>query len=349
MAPENDTIEPGQQWTVDAFRPEDAAGVTALFKSVYGEGYPIRIYVEPDLLIAANAEKSVVSTVARTPKGDIVGHTALYNSAPNTDIYESGAALVHAHYRGGNGIFTEMVRHGIETASTDCGMTLAFGEPVCNHPFSQKLGRTLNFHTRAVEVDLMPASAYVKEKSAAGRVSALLSFRTIQPKPQTIYIPQAYETDFDLLYANMDDTRTFRKAEAPLPPATATCLSHQIFDFARVARITVKTVGHDLEAVLTRTETTLSASGIAVVQIWLPLADPTVGAAVDLLRRHGYFIGGVLPRWFDHDAMLMQKLTATPNWEGMVIAFDEDRRLVERVKSDWERAVGETLTQNQDK
>ncbi len=193
-------IEPGQPWTVDLFKPEDAPGVTALFKSVYGDGYPVKTYLNPDLLIRENAAGHVISSVARTEKGDIVGHNALFNSAPHTTIFESGAGLVHKDYRGGHGIFTQMVAHGLEIGKTDFGVELAYGEPVCNHPFSQKLCKSMDLTTRAVEVALMPAEAYTREKSAQGRVTTLLDFKTLKSRPTTVYVPQAYAELFYVFY-----------------------------------------------------------------------------------------------------------------------------------------------------
>ena len=48
-------IEPGQTYEFDLFRPEDAEGVSRLFRTVYGDSYPIKTFIEPKLLIEENA------------------------------------------------------------------------------------------------------------------------------------------------------------------------------------------------------------------------------------------------------------------------------------------------------
>ena len=73
--PRDYVIEPGQSYIFDLFRPEDAEGVVHLFKTVYGEEYPIKTFIDPKLLIEENAAGRTISSVARTPKGEIVGHT----------------------------------------------------------------------------------------------------------------------------------------------------------------------------------------------------------------------------------------------------------------------------------
>src|SRR5512136_123848 len=88
-------VDPGQSFEVDTFRPEDAVGVASLFYSVYGAEYPFETYYIPERLIAENANGNIYSVVARTAKGDIIGHGAIYRSSPpNPTLYEIGQYLV---------------------------------------------------------------------------------------------------------------------------------------------------------------------------------------------------------------------------------------------------------------
>lgn len=332
-------IEPGQPWEVDRFRPEDAEGVRRLFLSVYGEGYPVRTYLEPERLIAENAEGRTLSSVARTPKGDVVGHNALFRSAPHAGVYESGAGLVHAAYRGGKGLFTRLVAHGMEEAAKRPDVDALFGESVCNHVFSQKMTRSLGCKTMALEVDLMPASAYAKEGSASGRVASLLDFRVLRPHPHRVYLPAVYEDDLRFLYKGLEDPRELVRSEGRLPLDDRTRIQTRRFDFARVARMTVTGGGADFEAALAREEAAVDAAGVRVAQVWLPLFEPWAGEAVSVLRNRGYFLGGVLPRWFGRDGLLMQRVADPPSWEGILLQFDRAKDLLARVHADWETVL----------
>lgn len=331
-------IEPGQSYVFDLLRPEDAEGVVRLFKTVYGEGYPIRTFIDPQLLIAENAAGRTISSVARTTKGDIVGHNAIFCSAPYKKVYESGAGLVHPSYRGGAGIFTGMGVHGIKIAP-QFGVEAIFGEPVTNHVFAQRAVASIGWITHALEADLMPAKAYDREKSAQGRVSTLLDFKTLKPKPHEVYLPRVYEEPFDFLYRGLDDKRQIRlSADQPLPEAP-TQLSTEMFDFAQVARIAVNQAGRDFATVLGQEEKKLLARNVLVIQVWLNLAWPWVNAVVLDLQAKGYFLGGLLPRWFDTDGMLMQRIIGRPNWEGIQLYFDRAKKLLEWVRTDWERTI----------
>jgi hypothetical protein len=329
-------IEPDQTWEVDLFRPEDAEGVARLFLQVYGQGYPIKTFIDPSLLIEENNALRTISIVARTPQGDIVGHNAIFNSAPFKGLYESGAGVVHPRYRGGAGIFAQMNAHGLDLGKNRFQIAGLFGESVCNHVFSQRMCAKLGAVNMAVELDLMPAAAYSREQSARGRVSSLLDFIHIQPQAQTVFIPRVYSEALDFIYGGLTDERTRRPATTPIPAGFTTELETQIFDFAQVARLAVKQVGGDFEQALAGLERDLDARGVVIVQVWLNLAWPWVGEVVDRLRKRGYFLGGLLPRWFDADGLLMQKTKNRPCWEEMQVHFERAQKIVSFARKDWE-------------
>lgn len=330
-------IKAGQDWQITQFAPEDAPGVVSLFRSVYGEGYPVRTYMESDLLIAENAAQRTISSVAKTTDGAVVGHTAMFNSAPYPGTFEAGAGVVHAAYRGGKGIFTQLVIHCLKTAALLPMVEAVFDEPVCNHPFSQKMSVKVGFVTRALEVDLMPAAAYEKEASATGRVAAFLDFKTLRAKPHTLYLPAVYKDEFQLFYQDFDDEREFLVSAAAIPAGTVTDMRSQLFAFAAVARVAFHTIGEDFPACIDALEKTLRQEGVLVTQLWLKLDCPWVGAATEVLRQKGYFIGGALPRWFDTDGILMQKMAKRPDWEGICVVSERGNQILDRVRSDWQR------------
>jgi hypothetical protein len=331
-------IEPGQEWEVDLFRPEDAEGVVKLFLSVYGREYPVKAYIDTGMLIRENAAGRIISSVARTPRGDIVGHDALFCSAPYQGIREAGAGVVHVDYRGGQGIFTKMAAHGIREGANRFGVEAAYGESVCNHVFSQKMTHSLGWISHALEVDLMPDSAYRQEKSAPARVASILDLVTLRPKPHEVFIPSVYEGAFSFLYPGLDDRREVSKAGKRPPSDSRTRIQVTYFDFARVARMAVWEPGADFREIFEAEEKKVLEKGGLVLQVWLNLAFPWVDSAVEVLRERGYFLGGLLPRWFDQDGMLMQKIVKRPDWESMQIHFDRAKRIRDLVYEDWERS-----------
>lgn len=182
----------------------------------------------------------------------------------------------------------------------------------------------------------MPAQAYSKEQSASGRVTTLLDFKTLKPKPHTVYLPAVYEETMRFIYSGLDDSRDIALSGKDLPDFKTTELNIQIFDFARVARIAVTEAGADFERAFDEHEKATLDKGMAIIQVWLRLSWPWIGQVVDALRKRGYFLGGILPRWFDEDGMLMQKVVGEPNWEGIQLYAARAKELLKLVKADWE-------------
>jgi len=322
---------------VDLFCREDAEGISRLFRSVYGEGYPVRIFYDPASLTDANETGRYHSIVARTKTGEIVGVQHLFRSAPYERLYELGAGLVLADYRQ-LGINKRLLRFIWEEWVPQRGeIEETFGEAVCNHVVMQRTVAEFKHVATGLEVALMPAETYDKERSATGRVAALLAFRCYKPKPQRIFLPATYEHQLRSIYRRLDDARDLSLSDEAIPAGTETHAEMSIFDFAQVARIAFHTVGADFEARLADLEARAEQKNCVVFQAWVKLTTPWVGAAVDVLRRHGFVFGGPLPRWFDDDGLLMQKIMCDPNWDGIKIHSDDGRELLAMVREDFER------------
>ena len=329
-------IEPNQDWTIDLFRPDDADGVASLFLKVYGEAYPIKTFIDPDKLREENAAGRTISSVAKTGKGEIIGHNAIFRSAPSPVIFEAGAGVVDRAYRGGQGIFTQLNLHGVSMAKA-FGVSAIFGEPVCNHPFAQQMGRRINTISRALEIDLLPAEAYVKEKSSSGRVAALFNFATVISRPHRVFLPDLYVEALKFCYEELDDERQFDLADQAIPAEASTCINNQFFDFAKVARLSVWEAGSDFGRRLADQEAASVQQGAVVIQLWLKMTCPWLGEVVSLANRMGYFFGGVLLRWFDDDGLLLQKVVHKPNFEGIVLHYDRGKTIYDLVRADWLR------------
>ena len=184
------SVGPAPQFEVGPFRPADAQGIVQLFRSVYGEGYPIRVFYDEKQLTEANAAGEYYSIVARTTEGQVVGVEHLFRSAPFDRLYEVGAGLVNREYRK-LGVNNQMMQFIFDVwVPAQDNIEATFGEAVCNHTHMQKVVRSLAHVETALEVALMPAEAYDAERSARGRVASLAVFRCYKSKTHTVYLPR---------------------------------------------------------------------------------------------------------------------------------------------------------------
>jgi hypothetical protein len=333
-------IERGYE--IDLFRPNDAAGVAQLFREVYGNGYPVKIVYDPEEFARAVARQDYIPVVARTPEGDIVGFSSFYRSAPNQKLYEIGLGMVSADYRR-TAILGLLMRRLVKAAFTSPGLDAFFGEVVCNHVLMQKATVLFKAVETAIEVDLMPSEAYEKEESAVGRVSTVVSTRTLVPRPHMIHVPEIYDDYLAYVYSTFDDSRTFKRSDEKLPSDRSTGLAVQIFEGAQVARISVNEAGSDFETILDSEEKGARSKDVTIMQVWLNLSLPWVGICVEILRSRGYFFCGTFPRWFGEDGLLMEKMEGRPNWEGISLYTDRAKQILRFIRDDWERTQRDSL------
>ena len=331
--PGSDTTR--QEIEIDFFRIEDAPGIARLFRQVYGEGYPIRTYYLPDHLIEENAAGHIISCVARTPAGEVIGHNALVLLDSATRLYENAAGAVLPAFRG-QGVFPRLFNHTIVNTSKRFDVEGIVGEPVCSHTHVQKMCLQLDFKESGLEVDLMPAAAYGMEPGVFGRVSVLLGFFMHKPRVQTVQMPMVYRDELEYLYAGLNVERTFEFSRSDLPAEGNSQGSMNLFDSAQVARMTIDWIGPDFDQFIVRLESEARKKGIVIFQVWLPLASPSIFAATDILRGHGYFLGGMLPCGRNGDGLLMQKVSQEPVWESIALYSERARRIGEMIRCDWQ-------------
>ncbi|MBI4800547.1 MAG: hypothetical protein HY794_17805 [Desulfarculus sp.] len=332
-------IEPGQEVEIGLFRPEDADGVAACFRAVYGEGYPVKVYYQPHELTAAVERGEIICIVARTPRGEVVGVVNFFNSAPFKGIYEIGAGLVLPAFRQ-RGLNTLMISYMLDVAVPLKRVPMGFGEAVCNHTYLQKTQEARGYVHTALEVDLMPAGAYSQEQTAGGRVAVMASFKAYEPNRHAVYLPARYAATMREIYAGSGQDRAFLEAGPGAVLQGVTEFKARVFDFAQAARVAVHQTGADLEQRLDELLASLEGQAVVVVQAWLKLASPSVGRAAEVFRARGFFLGGVLLRWFGQDGLLLQKVYGRPNWEEIQAYSPQCRRILELVRQDWQEVQG---------
>jgi hypothetical protein len=227
----------------------------------------------------------------------------------------------------------------METLARDAGIDEIFGEAVTNHIAMQKLAVPSGMKFTALEVDLMPASAYEKEESASGRVSCTANFRSYRDRSHEVYIPGVYREQIEFILSDCPISRTLTLSGEAIPRDAPGEADVKFFSHAGVGRANVSRVGADFESFVEQLDRDAREQGIVALQLFLNLDVPWIGSAVDMLREKGYFLGGYLPRWFDSDGLLMQKLRTTPDFDSINLYTDKAKTIREMVQADWRRTV----------
>jgi hypothetical protein len=333
---EEHQVPSSQEFKVSSLMPEDAWGVARIFYTIYGDRYTVDTNYIPDRLIEENGKKNILSVTARTSSGDIIGYGALYrSSAPYEGAYEIGQYMVLPHYRKTLAIL-RIQNHLLDTTAPAHGISVIFGEPVCHHIITQKYMLLAGFHETAIEVGLMPASVYDYKDFPGERISTLLTFKTFREKRHVIHIPGVNRDALAFVLDGMNLDRELREGNPAVPPAAETVLTHEFFESAQVARAHISSTGSGFEETVKNFEARASEKVAMVMQFCLNLGDEASGYAVKILRSRGYFLGGLLPRWFDTDGLLLQKVLHMPSMASIKLVSDRSRGMLELIRKDRE-------------
>lgn len=324
--------------TFEPFQPGDAEQVVRLFVEVYGDDYPIRRVYDPQQLIEAAGSDSYLPFVARSETGQVISYAALCRSAPYRGIYELVQGIVSSDFRGA-GIGRTMFEYVEHLLTTLPGAETYFGESVCNHLHSQKACAHIKSIDTGLELDLMPGAVYAKDTPDTGRIAVLDSFRSFVSKPHRIYLPERYEEIVRYLYDGFDDQRTLSLSTAKIPSGQRTILSVKQHSEIGVVRLAVTEAGEDLIQQLDAVLGECAGQAVKVIQLWLKSSQPWIGEAVELVRERGFYFGGIFPRWFDDDGIMLQKIAGRPNWEGIKLHSERALNIRDAVFKDWSQVV----------
>jgi hypothetical protein len=323
--------------TIDKYRPEYGEGIARCFRAVYGDGYPVKIVYDPEALQAGVDKGSFYTVAALNGENEVIGVMGLYrSSSPYSLLYEIGAGIVLPEYRA-QSIANKLCAYIYDRLAKEIGLEELFGEAVANHTKMQKISCQYENIEMGLEIDLMPAEAYTREKSSSGRVTTTTQFRCYKDKRQDVHVPEVYSEEFLYLYRDPKRERRLIASEARIPLDSVTSVENVYFESARVGRLMLSSIGHDVDSCLDTYEKDAAAKGTHVSQAFLKLDCPWVGKAVDILRSRGYFLAGILPRWFDSDGMLMQKVYGDPNWKGINLYSDRAKKILTFIRGDWEK------------
>lgn len=328
-------------WEIDLFRPDDAQGVVGLYRAIYKECFPLQEVYNADWHIEQAEKGDSYRVVARLPDGSLAGTGALFRSvATNPELYEGGGLIVLEEFRTQNLAIPIMQFMNISLPRI-YNLEQIWGEAVCNHLVSQQLTIKSGYTACALEVDMMPEEAY-KSLSERGmntgsRVSALVVFQALCPKPQNLYLPLAYQDVIKKIYAPFNFEHSFLEQETRLKGELDTFAYFTTMPGAGMSRITVAQIGTDFAAWLKTVEDELLSQVITVVQVILPLDTLLVDHATEELRKQGYWLGGLMPGWFGHDGFLMQKTIHEPDFSKIKVYSKPGKEILQMVKEDYEK------------
>ena len=317
------------------------AGV--LFRSVYGEDFPVRYVYQPELLWQEIQSDRLSPALAFDPEGRPAGYIALFKSAPNPRLWETGNMIVHPDYRATD-LADRLLKHYFDpTLCRRDSHDGIFAETVCNHFFTQIAAVKSGLTVCALALDQLAASA-LAEDAADGRVACVLSFLEFGPPSSPLYLPHPYQELLPRLARTLP-ARTFLPSAAPLPTSGQTRRIDAYYESARTWKVAVPEIGGDWPEFLASLVAEAQRRQTISLQVTVNAALPCVGDAVGEMRRNGFFLGGLMPRWFGGDGLLMQRvLGKEPDYGAIRLYSPHAKELLAFIRADRETVLAANTT-----
>ena len=321
--------------TVDA---GNADKVATIFRVLYGEDFPVRDVYQPEVLWREIQAGRLAAALAIDGANRPVGYISFFTPSPNPRLWEAGNLLVDPDYAHTNvaGMLTGFYFNPQHNELQNCDGI--FSQAVCCHYYTQVSGNKAGMADCALELDLLDGASFKDGKSnkaGMARVSCVLSFKEMSaPATAPQYLPARYEEKLRQLAAPLRP-RKFLPSTETLPLAGDTLRADKYYELARSWKMTVPFIGADWEMVVAELLAEAKRRGVVSLQVVLNTGCPAIGAATELLRTQGFFFGGLAPRWFGADGVMMQQLfDSEPDYEETKLYSQEAKDLMAFIRAD---------------
>ncbi|MCL1882063.1 MAG: phosphopantetheine-binding protein [Oscillospiraceae bacterium] len=314
------------------------AKVPALVTSIYGKGYASEYLYNPDEFWAKIESGEVYPYIAVNTDGKATGMISLIKLSPNPNAFELGQLMVTPDYRG-----TDVAKLLISCLSNqELKGGVIYSESITSHKYSQRSCIAGGFIDTALKLNLAHSHGEGHGETTQNldeRISCVCSCIERGEATLWCYLPSEYKSQIEFAVSDLPlvTTRIFRNASdtAPNNPTTYEVNDSELISTQYVV-ITFLEVGADINDVVKQIDKEASSNGTKSLAINVPLSCPHNGATIKALKAHGFYYGGVMPRWYpDSDGLVMQKLYGNQvDWESTKLFSDKIQAIAESIKND---------------
>jgi len=354
LRPYDTTVEPAPpaKYRYRFMEPADAIEIARCVYKVYGYTYPGEHVYHPERVVTMNQSREMISAVAVTEAGKVIGHCAL-SGQPGDPVMEVSQAVVAPAHRG-RGVMKELVDLLMKEARQR-GLTGLFVAAVTVHPFSQRVTHKYGFRASAVLLGYAPRNVQMKkivDQELPQRETVVYGYQPLQEDPcSRVFPPLHHRSIIARIYRNLRLEREFASPEAsrlsiepsPLAPELPHFnLSTQIKSALGIAVIGIAGYGLGIEQEVKNKLRDLCYEGIAVVYLNLPLGDPHTAVVCQHFEELGFFFSGIRPRpakpagpegMSSGDLLCLQYINGPPiNYDLLQIYSDFGQELVQYVR-----------------
>ncbi|OQX10540.1 MAG: hypothetical protein BWK76_20550 [Desulfobulbaceae bacterium A2] len=326
-----------QSYHIEPVTSANAAAVAVVFRSIYGDDFPVPYVYDVGQLLREIDSGRLAASLAFDRDDAPAGYVAAFKCAPNPRLWEGGNLVVVPAHGQGN-LAWLLLRHYLQPGRLPGPVGDGiFCESVCHHYFTQLGCSKAGFFDCALGLDQLDAASFREHRPQSSRVACLLQFVEQRDPDQPFHLPARYAETLRALLAPLRP-RSFLPATAPLPDSGATVQQDNYYASAATWRISVSAIGADWPAQLAKVLDRARQRQVISLQLIMSAALPCLDAAIEEMRQQGFFFGGVFPRWFGADGILLQQvLGREPDLDEIKLYTTTAKDLLCRLRDDRDR------------
>lgn len=335
---ESGQVEELPEYSIRLAKDEEAVEISRCAYFTYGHTYEEYIYY-PEQIVEMNKSKELISIVAVTKSGTIMGHIALKFDEQNKKQAEIGVLFVHPDYRKfglGGKLFTVA-----KEKARELGLESVFARTVTGHKGSQAAAKNTGFKTTALTLALFPRDVNLKKISGvlAAKMSGVIQYVVFNSHDtKNIYPPKRYEKIILKLYEGMN---------IPVKICNEELVKNDGEDIFSTYSVPVFNVGilkignffsiEKTENWLTANSRRLCFEKLDVLYLYINIEQPGAAQLADFAAKLGYVFSGIAIGFFNNgDALVLQYLNITENpFEGMVAWTTNAKLLHKFIETEW--------------
>ena len=287
--------------------PTDIIGISRLFYKSYGYTYVNDIVYYPERLAKAIENRTLISSVAISNMGQVIGHIALMQPFENAQITEWGMAISDPIFRG-QGIMSKLIKNIMQHALTSQYRGL-FSHSVTNHEFTQKICEKNNFSDVALLVGYAGAKLSFKNihDKLQQRESTIISFKMLQDfKTKQIFLPQKHKEIIKDLYAGIGIEVMQKNITKSKLSSKKTKLTDTIISSINIAEIILDETANDTLHILKKVTKKLCIAKVDILYLFINLEEYEAVNLVDKFEDLGYIFAGIFPYYHHTHTLVLQ-------------------------------------------
>lgn len=286
--------EEQEPFTVRRSTEDDVAGIINLVYKTYRYSYAKTFFYNDKDLTRLIAEKKILSLVAVTESGKVVGHNAILLDSEH--LGEAGMSMVDPNYRKSRA-FISLVMNTVKGLKADYPDFTCYAKCVTSHKRSQAF--VASFAACMLQLSVYHHAEFVGIKGDTNDRESLAYFISYigsnKDVKKNIYVPEKHK---DIIQNILDKAKVNVACltdERHEPAEEESNIDVEILPERQYADIMVKVMGKDFFPALRKLTNEVRQNGVVTAELTVSTNRQFVTGWDEEMNRSGYFFCGIKP------------------------------------------------------